>query len=215
MLDLSNTKNAMIGPYQGLYGLIGPCVGISDLIGPCVGISDLIGPFPELFDWSIHIRPEIIMQLVAIILFLNSFKILLLFPKALLFSTIVNACYTATFNIVLSEQRLRLRYRQIRVLGQHCQQINYNICASAANVSHYYHVQKLEVNLHHTGGPLTSAYKCLLLFWTYSLPLLLFSKLFWHNNDLRPNTHGSSDWSVPYPVLSDWSVPCWSTSRAF
>ena len=92
-------------------------------------------------------------QLLAIILFLNSFKIFI--PQTLaiiliLFSTnnfIVNACYTATFNLVLSEQRLQLRYRQIRVLGLHCQQINYNICSSTVNVSHYYHVQ---VNLHHT-----------------------------------------------------------------
>ena len=77
-----------------------------------------------------------IMLLHILILFLNSFKI---FPKPLLlfFSTnnfIVNACYTATFNIVLSEQRLHLRYWQIRVLGLHCQQINYNICASTAAI---------------------------------------------------------------------------------
>ena len=140
-------------------------------------------------------------QLLAIILFLNSFKQnLAIIPQSLaiiliLFSTnnfIVNACYTATFHIVLSEQRLHLRYRQIRVLGLHCQQINYNICASTENVSHYYHVQ--QIGSQYAPHPLlphanACYYSRIIL---NSLPLLLFSKLFWHNY-LRP-THDCALW---------------------
>ena len=137
-------------------------------------------------------------QLLAIILFLNSFKILLLFPKPLLlFSTnnfIVNTCYTATFNIVLSEQRLQLRYRQIRVLGLHCQQINYNVCASTANVSHYYHVQQTgsEFAPHPLLPHANACYYSRIIL--NSLPLLLFSKLFWHNYNI--NLELSSNYSL-------------------
>ena len=93
-------------------------------------------------------------QTFAIILFLNSFKILLLFPNTLLLfshyslqENIVNTCYTAaSVNIQHSvagkrQQRLYVRYRQIRVFRQQ-QQINYTICAlihASVTTAHFHH----------------------------------------------------------------------------
>ena len=100
-------------------------------------------------------RPEIIMpQTFAVILFLNSFKI---FPTLCFYShiilnkwskkNIVDACYTAAFNIVL-----QARYSKGCIWGtdksvfRRQRQINYTIhaliCASVATASHFHHVEQ-------------------------------------------------------------------------
>ena len=88
------------------------------------------------------------------------------------------------------QQRLYVRYRQIRVFRQQ-RQINYTICApicaSVVTASHFHHMEQTRSLF--TPHPLlphgnTCYYSRIIL---NSFPLLLFSELFRHNY-LRPNS---------------------------
>ena len=126
-------------------------------------------------------RPEIIMpQTFAVILFLNSFKI---FPTLCFYShiilnkwskkNIVDACYTAAFNIVLQARDSKgCIWGTDKSVFRRQRQINYTIhaliCASVATASHFHHVEQTG-SLHHTPYFLTE---------TLAIILELFSILY-------------------------------------
>ena len=154
-------------------------------------------------------RPEIIMpQTFAVILFLNSFKI---FPTLCFYShiilnkwskkNIVDACYTAAFNIVLQARDSKgCIWGTDKSVFRRQRQINYTIhaliCASVATASHFHHVE--QTGSLFTPHPLllhrnACYYSRIILKF---LPLLLFSELFRHNY-LRPTwrrTHNYDLW---------------------
>ena len=169
--------------------------------------------------WWPGSRPEIIMlQLVAIILFLNSLKILLLFPKPLLlFSyysqqiTIINACYTATLgNIqhslewakiapeVQANQSLRTTLNKSTTISVLVLQMSAIITIVQQNGSQF---------VPHPLLPHAKAcyYSRIIL---NSLPLLLFSKLFRHNY-LRPTWQSDAyflEYSSPWSQTSSLEI---------